>query len=86
MSSSFPLLTPLIASKSDANLKAAAARTNVPAVEVGITARKLLQGHFSKIAGVAWAADGSLYSAAQDGKLIHWNALSGNWSSTLHPV
>jgi hypothetical protein len=27
-----------------------------------------------KIAGVAWAADSSLYSAAQDGKLIHGNA------------
>lgn len=39
--------------------------------------RKRLAGHFGKIYGMDWAPDSEkLVSAAQDGKLIVWNALS----------
>jgi hypothetical protein len=74
---SFSSLSSLIASKSDTNLKAAAAKAKVAPLQLHLSARKLLQGHYNKIAGIAWGSDGSLYSAAQDGKIVHWNAASG---------
>ena len=50
--------------------------------------RKTLKGHFAKLYAMHWAeASGStsrqLVSASQDGKLIVWNALSGN---KLHAI
>jgi len=41
--------------------------------------RKLLQGHFGKIYAMDWGADETtILSAAQDGSLIIWNAMSVN--------
>jgi len=41
--------------------------------------RKLCTGHFGKIYALQWASDSRhLVTASQDGKLIVWNALSGN--------
>jgi hypothetical protein len=74
---SFSSLLPLIASKSDSNLKAAAAKAKVTPLDLHLSPRKLLQGHYNKIVGVAWSRDGSLYSAAQDGKMVHWNPATG---------
>ena len=74
---SFSSLSSLIATKSDSNLKVAAAKAKVGPLDLHLSARKLLQGHYNKIAGIAWSSDGSLYSAAQDGKMVHWNAASG---------
>jgi len=40
--------------------------------------RRTLKGHFGKVHAVAWAQDSqSLVSAAQDGKMILWNAFTG---------
>lgn len=44
-----------------------------------IKMRRDLNGHFGKIYAVDWSGDGlELLSAAQDGKLILWNALSSH--------
>ena len=73
----------VLASKADATLKSAASKAHVSPIDVSLKARVWLQGHFSKIVEVSWAPDGSLVSAAQDGKLIRWNAATGDSPSTF---
>jgi guanine nucleotide-binding protein G(I)/G(S)/G(T) subunit beta-1 len=56
-------------------------RTNgdVPAKPYKMCSKKLLLGHFGKIYAMDWGKeDTQLISAAQDGSLIIWNALTGN--------
>ncbi len=81
--SSISSFSSIIASKSDATLKSAAAKVQLAPVDIALKARVWLQGHFSKIVGVSWAADGSLVSTAQDGKIIKWNAVTGDSTHCL---
>lgn len=48
-------------------------------IQFEIKSRRLMRGHFGKVYSVAWSSDSSrIVSAAQDGKLLIWNARTGN--------
>eukprot|EP00908_Phaeocystis_cordata_P026877 Transcript_940.p1 GENE.Transcript_940~~Transcript_940.p1 ORF type:complete len:339 (-),score=168.69 Transcript_940:191-1207(-) len=78
-----------IKAKRDAAVDVTLKEKEVPPLpKLTMRSRKTLKGHFAKLYAMHWAeASGStsrqLVSASQDGKLIVWNALSGN---KLHAI
>jgi len=52
---------------------------NIPKTVLRMKPRSVLKGHLAKIYAMHWSDDSRhLVSASQDGKLIVWNALTGN--------
>jgi len=61
-------------------LRRVAQDMNVPKMATNLKRRRILKGHFGKIYACQWSDMDSkhLVSAAQDGKLIVWNAMTTN--------
>ncbi|KAK9451050.1 WD40-repeat-containing domain protein [Limtongia smithiae] len=64
---------------SDADLRSIS-RSSVPAIgRYNLRVRQTLKGHIDKVSAMHWSADRRhLVSASQDGKLIIWDAYTGN--------
>jgi guanine nucleotide-binding protein G(I)/G(S)/G(T) subunit beta-1 len=72
-------LSKKIEDKDESPLKDTAANHKLPAANVKLMNRRVLKGHFGKIYAMQWAEDSKmLVSAAQDGKLLIWNAFTTN--------
>jgi guanine nucleotide-binding protein G(I)/G(S)/G(T) subunit beta-1 len=59
-------------------LPSLAQERRIPGVEIKLTSKRTLRGHFGKIYAMHWSPSSPqiLGSAAPDGKLLVWNAYS----------
>ncbi|KAK9462378.1 WD40-repeat-containing domain protein [Lipomyces oligophaga] len=63
----------------DADLRREASSRVEPITRLGLRVRQTLKGHIDKISAMHWSTDRRhLVSASQDGKLLVWDAYTGN--------
>ena len=65
-------------------LEAIASSLGMKPNENNLKVRRMLKGHFGKVYSMSWAGSGKeLVSASQDGKLIVWDGMLGEYFGSL---